>query len=99
MAKEVYRLIQFRPKDARFELSEEEFSALREKMVKVWQECGRKVVVQFRPVAGKWRRVVIASFPSMEAWEKCNAAMLGPDIRSQKYWVWEDNIGFKPEDI
>ena len=94
MAEEVYVVTQMRPKDARWELSEEEAESLMEKIGKARSGAGGREVAVIRTYSSEWRFIRVAVYPEMEAYHKL-AVATGPErLNIRRYFDFDITLGF-----
>jgi hypothetical protein len=96
MAEKVYQLVQARPKEARWQLSEEEGNSLFEKAEKALDEVGGKMLFHFRTYSSQWRGILLRVFPDMEAYHKYTLAIGPQGLNVQRYYVFEVTLGYEP---
>ena len=97
MAEKVYVLARFKPKEARFALSAEELKSRREKIEKIREEAGGKILARFNTWSSEWRAITVQVFPDMEAYHKYRTAVMSPQgMNSVKYNDVDITLGFEP---
>ena len=63
MAQKVYAVTRTRPREARWELSEEEAKSLNEKIQKAVEEAGGKTLARLGTWSSEWRFIFVDVFP------------------------------------
>ena len=95
MAEKVYELVQFRAREALWQLSEKERNSLIEKLGRAREEAGGKLLANFMTCSSEWRGAHVFVYPDMEAFHKFQVEALQV-LKAQRYWDVEVTLGFEP---
>ena len=100
MAEKIYVLQRLRrATEARWQLSDEDYESLIEKVYGALNEAGGEMLVRFQTVSSEYRAVWVCLFRDMESW--CNfhtAVYLRQGLNLQRYFDNEFTLGYAPPD-
>ena len=95
MAEKVYELIQFKAKEAWWQLTEKERESFIEQFRSGREEVGAETLAHLRTWSSPWRSIQLFVYPDMDAYHKHTVAV-GPDgANAQRYFEFSVTLGYE----